>query len=130
MMMPFSLRKLWTLNQSMVECQYSSEHERSLTLVGKLITHGRSLSTLADSFPPPTEPTRNPTTRRANRIGTNPLGLDEPQPTAGLNSSTNAEDPPFLAGLGGSGGEARTHDPLINSQLLCQLSYPGRRPSG
>ncbi len=25
----------------------------------------------------------------------------------------------------GSGGEARTHDPLINSQLLCQLSYPG-----
>ena len=26
-----------------------------------------------------------------------------------------------------SGGEARTHDPLINSQLLCQLSYPGRR---
>ena len=24
-----------------------------------------------------------------------------------------------------SGGEARTHDLLINSQLLCQLSYPG-----
>ena len=26
----------------------------------------------------------------------------------------------------GSGGGARTHDILINSQALCQLSYPGR----
>jgi hypothetical protein len=26
---------------------------------------------------------------------------------------------------GGSGGGARTHDILINSQALCQLSYPG-----
>ena len=27
---------------------------------------------------------------------------------------------------GGSGGGARTHDILINSQTLCQLSYPGK----
>ena len=25
----------------------------------------------------------------------------------------------------GSGGETRTHNPLINSQMLCRLSYPG-----
>ena len=36
----------------------------------------------------------------------------------------------------GSGGETRTHNPLINSQMLCRLSYPGksaatpRRPWG
>lgn len=29
--------------------------------------------------------------------------------------------------LCGSEGGARTHDPLINSQLLCQLSYLRRR---
>ena len=27
----------------------------------------------------------------------------------------------------GSGGETRTHNPLINSQMLCRLSYPGKR---
>ena len=28
-------------------------------------------------------------------------------------------------GKGGSGGRARTCDPMINSHLLCQLSYAG-----
>ena len=28
----------------------------------------------------------------------------------------------------GSGGETRTHNPLINSQMLCRLSYPGNVP--
>lgn len=42
---------------------------------------------------------------------------------ADLSTLTRCESP----GQKGSGGGARTHDPLINSQMLCQLSYPGKR---
>ena len=37
----------------------------------------------------------------------------------------SGETPDFSGVSECSGGGARTHDPLINSQLLCQLSYPG-----
>ena len=40
-------------------------------------------------------------------------------------TSAKQNDPPVGGSCVGSGSRARTYDTLINSQVLCQLSYPG-----
>ena len=64
--------------------------------------------------------------RHARRIG----GVAVPEPAPGGQRRAPAPGarplPLRLTVVRGSGGEARTRDILINSQTLCQLSYPGR----
>ena len=45
--------------------------------------------------------------------------------TRGLKSENGRITVKAGGGKGGSGGRARTCDPMINSHLLCQLSYAG-----
>jgi hypothetical protein len=55
-----------------------------------------------------------------------PLRQDAPNVGLERHPLPGADKRPGHSHISGSGAGTRTQNPLINSQMLCQLSYPGR----
>lgn len=66
------------------------------------------------------KPSAYPRSKWWARRGSNPRPRDYESPAL----TTELQAPVLPAGTG-SGAGTRTQNPLINSQMLCQLSYPG-----